>query len=91
LPPSQQIAHELRLDGNWASAVCGQWVIARTTLVVKRPEREAEDSECMQQYFHSPVCPHGVMLNKEQAHFTSNFYTFMLTGCGDGIQIFTFK
>jgi hypothetical protein len=48
-----------------------QWVPGALFLGVNRPGREADHSppysaevkECVELYLHSPICPHGVVLN----------------------------
>jgi hypothetical protein len=61
-----------------------QWVPGALSLGLKRPGHEADHSppssakvkECMQLYFHSPICLHGMVL-KTQGHL----YLYLCLHC----------
>lgn len=68
---------QLLWDGTRTSAARGQWLIAWTLLVVIRPERGANDSECMQFNFHLHV-PMVWSWIRHCENFTGNFYRYRL-------------
>ena len=75
--PSQQIPRDLLWGGTRTSAVRGQRLIAWTMLVVMRPGRQANDSECMQLnfYLHVPTVWSWI---RHGENFTGYFYRFGL-------------
>jgi hypothetical protein len=74
---SQQIPCELLWDVTRTSAVRGQRLIAWTKLVVMRPVRGANDSECMQLNFHLHV-PMVWSWIRHCENFPGNFYRYRL-------------